>query len=454
MKQSDATWPAPSGSGRGGWRPVAPAAAVDADGEQDEAAGAEGAPEDAAAEGRAPAGGCDAGSGDVGSALLTAPDDVLRRRPDRQVLVVGDGIVGRTLTALLQESGYEPVVTPSPGQPPERAVVHLGPAALDAFAHLGLARHVRAAGTRIDAVRVTRSSTADAASTGDAASTESTSAAGFVVDASELRRLLAAEWPLERAQTDRPIARVASESDGVDVEFVDGVSESFDVVVDTVGTPALQQPADAPPTRTFSQYVRRCDVDGAAPQELVDVWAAGALVQVTPGTDATTGCLRVTTDRSDATGVAAAAAIDDARGVDAAAVADALRDVRPSRVTQVQLGASRLTRANWGRGRVARCGEAASPVAPATGCGVTLGVRDAVAFVAALASHDRSTTAAVAAYATGRERAFAAIQRRTTASEKPSGRASNRVADGALGALDDFRAAALEHVLDAPADDP
>ncbi|WP_227134659.1 hypothetical protein [Halorubellus salinus] len=389
---------------------------------------------------------------DVPSAPWTVRDDVLDQRPDRQVLVVGDGVVGRTVTALLQRSGYEPVLAATLDHDPERALVHLDAAALEGLAHLDLAGPVRDRGTRVESVRVTRAGAESTGSGVTVETVESPGASSVVVEARALRRLLAAHHPLERAQTSRTVARVTERADGIDVEFGDGVEESFDAVVDTVGATPLEHGAGvAPSTHSYAQYVRRCEVDPEGERQVRDVWVPGALVQAIPGTGGAEGCLRVTTSRGDVTGLTECTRIDEAVGVAAGVVADVLRAGEPTRVEQVRSGAKALSPAAWGAGRIARCGEAAYPVAPATGRRVSLGVRDAVAFVSALARSDRSTTATIAAYATARERRFAALGRRSPVDAHDS-HASTPGADGTLDTLDAFRTLALDGALDTTPD--
>lgn len=384
---------------------------------------------------------------DASSAPWTARDDVLDQRPDRQVLVVGDGVVGRTLTALLQESGYEPVLATNPDDDQARALVHLDAAAIEGLAHLDLAGPVRDRGTRVKSVRVTRAGRKPTATDATVETIESPGASDVVVEARALRRVLAAHYPLQCAQTSRAVARVTERADGIDVEFGDGVEESFDVVVDTVGVSALEPRAGAaPPTHSFAQYARRCEVDPGVPRQVRDVWVPGALVQTIPGTGGARGCLRVTTNRGDVVGLAECPHLDEQVGVDAGVVADVLRAGEPTRVQQVRMGTRELSREAWGANRVARCGQAAYPVAPATGCRVSLGVRDAVAFASALARTDHSTTATIAAYATARERQLAGVRRRPPG-ESNDDTPSTADVDEPLDTLDAFRTLVLEGAL-------
>ncbi|MFC6955015.1 hypothetical protein [Halorubellus litoreus] len=341
-------------------------------------------------------------------------DDVLGRGPERQVLVVGDGLVGRTVTAMLQRCGYEPVLAVSDRQRSPPVVVRVASNAMRTLEALDVASHVRDRGTRIDSVQATHPETW-AAGTGRLVSTteRTTTAAGSVIDATELRRALAVEWPLERARTDRSIRGVTTTGDGIEVAFADGVRETFDAVVDTTATPALEDRApETVPTRNYVQYVGRCDREESASQVLREVWAPGALAQVIPDGTASESWVRVTTNRGDATGLTSHPAFEAAAGVDPEVVEEVVRSGESTRVQQVRLGADELQSGVWGAGRIARCGEAAMPLAPAIGSGFSLGVRDAVAFVSELARHEHSTTATIGAYATARRRAVATHHRR------------------------------------------
>ena len=385
----------------------------------------------------------------------TVSDDVLGRGPERQVLVVGDGLVGRTVTAMLQRCGYEPVLAVNDTQRSSPAVVQVASDAMRVLEDLDVASRVRDRVTRIESVQATHAETEAAATERSVSTTERTGSttAGSVIDAAELRRALAVEWPLERARTDRAIRGVTTRGDGIEVAFADGVRETFDVVVDTTDTPALEDRAVEPvPTRSIVQYVGRCDREERESQVLREVWAPGALAQVIPDGTTSEAWVRVTTNRGDATGLTAHPAFEAAAGVDPGVVAAVVRSEEPTRVQQVRLGADQLPSARWGAGRIARCGRAAMPVAPAIGSGFSLGVRDAVAFVSELARHDNSTTAAIEAYATARHRAVATHQRRARHRQSTHSPTEMPRGEDSVEALTVRRTHALQRYLDSPSD--
>jgi 2-polyprenyl-6-methoxyphenol hydroxylase-like FAD-dependent oxidoreductase len=398
----------------------------------------------------------------------TVSDDVLGRGPERQVLVVGDGLVGRTVTAMLQRCGYEPVLAVSDDQGTQPAVVQVSSDAIRTLEELDVAGRIRDRGTQIDSVRTTHVGSEAAATARSGSTVERTTAVGSVIDAAALRRALAVEWPLERARTDRALRSVTTRSDGIEVAFADGVAETFDVVVDTTVAAALDDRAPEPvPTRSYVQHVGRCERDGSASQVLEEGWASGAVVQVIPdatGPDASASeaWVRVTTECGDPAGLVAQPAVAKATGLDPGVakaigldpgvVADVVRSGKSTPVEQVRLGADAVPSARWGAGRIARCGRAAMPVAPAIGSGFSLGVRDAVAFVSELGRHDHSTTAAIQAYAAERHQAVATHQRRARHQQPAGSPIEMSRGEPTVEALTVRRTHALHRCLDSSSD--
>jgi 2-polyprenyl-6-methoxyphenol hydroxylase-like FAD-dependent oxidoreductase len=382
----------------------------------------------------------------------TVSDDVLDEGPERQVLVVGDGLVGRTVTALLQHCGYEPVLAVSDSQPSPPAVVHVAADAMCALETLDIVGQVRDRGTRIESVQTTHAETASDSAARSVETTERTpSMAGTVIDGAELRRALAVEWPLERARTDRAVRGVTSRPESIEVAFADGVRETFDAVVDTTETQAVEaRAAETVPTQRVVQYAGRCDREEGASQVLREVWARGALVQVIPDATTSQEWVRVTTNRRDVSGLTEQPAVEAASGVESRVVADLLRSGGATRCRQFRLGANQLPSAVWGEGRIARCGGAAMPVAPALGSEFSLGVQDAVAFVSAIARHDHSTTAAIGAYAAARHRAISPHLRRARHRQSPRSPTELPRAQDSIAAFTVYRTEALDRVLDSP----
>lgn len=381
-----------------------------------------------------------------GPALSWLDDDVLRTAPERQVLVVGETVVGRCVAGLLDRCGYDPVLAGANVEHVESAVSVVGPRSLDVLSAIGVAADVREHGTRVESMATGCTSAAGTHPGHFPVDSPTTGSDSVVVETATLRRLFDAAGVVERARTDACVDSIANADDGLVVEFGNGVREWFDVVVDTVGTGLLDDPAAAGgETVAFAQYERRVDAGARAAARVHDVWARDALVQCMPVPDAGEMLLRVTTPSAD-----------DGTGFDADAVAErfpvgrdalaAVTDVEPDVVRQASFEGRRLTRSAWGRGSVARCGVAACPVAPATGCRLDFGLEDAARVVTELGRGQRSLATAVDAYAADRSRALSRtrLRQQTTGSTH----ADARPESAALRALARYRAIALAAVDD------
>jgi len=375
-------------------------------------------------------------------ATLVGRDDVLRESRDRQVLIVGDTTVGRVLTGLLRRAGYGPVLAATRAGSVEPAVGIVDAGAFDVLAAAGVADRVRERGTGIAAV----DSTWPREDGGEPASSlvrlPPDRARPVAIETATIRRLVDAEYGTPRAATDRTVDGIARAEDGVEVAFENGVREWFDVVVDVAGA-GLSRGTSAPCRETASlrQYETRLAARPDAAPRLRDVWTEDGLVQLVPVHDGTATLLRVTTHASERCQGLPAVAVGDRLPEDVAGLSSALADVEPSEVSQRRPDADGALPGAWGRGRVMRCGVAASPMAPATGLALSRGIADAAAVVTALTRSRGSIEATVDAYATDRERATA-----TARPERPLGDVDDATPGGSSSAVadDGLRALAID----------
>ena len=373
---------------------------------------------------------------------------VFDRRLDRQVLVVGETVTALTLATLLARAGYDPVLAPGAGPPAVSRVACLWPSGRRALAAVGVGAPVREYGTAIESVSVER---VDATGRSDRtlspvadASTEPL----VVVGTERVRRPLEASLPAGVRRLDRAVEAVSPSDGGVDAEFDDGVRERFDVVVDAAGRAGAVRPRgrDSPESVTLSQYETPVDTDAVEPDGVREVWYPDALAQWVPTEGESSYLLRVTTAGDDP---AVAGPDRDRTALEATTLPTDLSDVDPTAVRQVPVRRADPVEAWWGEGRVAACGAAACPVAPASGARVSLGVDDALAFVAALTAGGRPAADVTAAYAAGRARRFRTVRRTAAAARTAHDYPVPDATEAPLSGVSLFRTVALGSFLGA-----
>lgn len=369
-------------------------------------------------------------------------DDVMRPRADRQILVVGTTPVGVTLTLLLGAAGYEPVLVSNGNAPSASHRTYLSPAALEVLGALGLGTRLYDRGRPVDGVTVRRIDTSGSADPIDvvtAGAPDRRRAPAVVVSTPVLLRTLRDRVPTAATVQDRAVDSISRRAAGVTVTFDDGVRESFDVVVG-VGrrSEPLRSGGDGVDT-AFRQYET---VTGSVPdrRRVQDVWAPAAVAQRLPGGTDERDLVRITLP------------VDSGDGRDARGVFSNLRWVPDSgafdrrQVLQRRLPDGDLPVEWWGDGRVAWCGPAACPAAPAAGVGQSLGITDALGLVSAL-TRGASASTAVEAYAAARARRLDELRRAATRGSRVSGA---RGTDTPFDSLRVLRAIALEPFFGTP----
>ena len=349
-------------------------------------------------------------------------DDGFAGATDRQVLVVGDTVAGLTLALLLGRAGYDPLLAAGDGEGSSSRLAYLWPPALRVLAAVNAGGSVLDRARVVDGVSVHRAAAGSAEPATFSRTADGAAAPPVVVPAPALRRTLR-ETLSGRVRLDRTVETLSRHDGGLTAEFGGGVREWFDAVVDaSAGTPALGPPGTGPGDTdagvTLAQYETVLGDDDPAPNRLRDAWWPGVLVQHLPHPDDGGRLLRVTTAGRDPR----AALVEDGPdgpatggGPDPDAVAAALAGAEPAGRRQVWLPPAAASPARWGRGRIARCGGAACPFAPASGFRASVAIEDALAFVSRLARGPQSTTGAVDAYARDRARRVGTIRTRARA---------------------------------------
>ncbi|GGJ03639.1 hypothetical protein GCM10008995_11790 [Halobellus salinus] len=410
-------------------------------------------------------------------------DDVIDSTPDRQVLVVGDTPTGVALTRLLRRAGFDPVVASHAGPTAVSRVTLLSPAATEVLGTLGEGRRLLARGATVDSISVvtTRGDGRNSGTVGPrSAGTRRVPA--VAVPTPVLYRTLNDGLPGDVSARDRTVESVSPAADGVAVRFDDGVREWFDVVVDAgtgqrrsggrsdagtgqrrsggrsdadagqrrsgewsdadAGQRRSGEWSDAGAGRHDVVHQYEATVDGPSGTRTCDVWLPNGILQCLPAATDGGTLVRIT--------VAASESPADERVIEAATrQSDAFEGPAPEafdreRVRQVRLPGGTVAERRWGDGRIARCGRAACPAAPATGVGVSLGITDALGLVSVLARDGRAVAETTAAYAADRAKRFAALERAATGADHPVPAAEP------LRSLGVVRAMALEALVAAP----
>lgn len=373
-------------------------------------------------------------------------NDVIGPVPDRQVLVVGDTPTGVTLTRLLRRAGYDPVVASHAGPTAVSRVTLLSPAATEVLGTLGEGRRLLDRGVSIDSVDVgtPRGDGRDDRTVGPR-SDDTRRAPTVAAPTSVLYRTLDAGLPGGVSARDRTVESVSAADDGVAVRFDDGVREWFDVVVDAgAGQRRSGGRSDAGAGAGGHDVVYQYEatVDGPNGPRTCDLWLPNGLLQLLPAAADGGTLVRIT--------VAASGSPAEERVIEAATrQSDAFDGPAPEAfdrepVRQARLPGGTVAERRWGDGRIARCGRAACPAAPATGVGVSLGITDALGLVSVLARDGRAVAETTAAYAADRARRFAALERAATGADHPVPAAEP------LRSLGVLRAIALESLVGTP----
>jgi 2-polyprenyl-6-methoxyphenol hydroxylase-like FAD-dependent oxidoreductase len=323
---------------------------------------------------------------------------VITDLPDRQVLVVGDSVVGLTLTLILRQAGYDPVLVSGTTPPVVSRVSYLTSPAVRTLDAVGVGMAVRDCGTTVESVTVDDPSS-QREPTALSMETER-SETPLVVDTASLRRRLEAHLPEQHHGGDRAVETITRREGGLVVEFGDGIREWFDVVVDAGGGGDAVRSArvESPTVDPLAQYEIPVET-GSLTHTVRDQWRSDALVQALPSPTGSGSVLRMTAPPSDVDRV-----LDDANWE---AVLQNGADVVPERAdfeqrTVRQVQASDAAADWWGIGRVAFCGPAACPVTPASGFDVTFGIEDTIAFVTELNGATRPVSDVVDTYSSRR----------------------------------------------------
>jgi 2-polyprenyl-6-methoxyphenol hydroxylase-like FAD-dependent oxidoreductase len=340
-------------------------------------------------------------------------DDVIGQHPDRQVLVVGDTIVGHTLVLLLDRAGFDPLLATGSGQSAESKIVSLWPSAVRALEVVGV-NPFALEYTSINSVSIQSVIPSTENTTVTSRFDQPDGDSLVVVSTVELHHTLE-KSSAERSRTiDRRIETLSYRDDGMVVQFADGIREWFDAVIyaDSFDMADQARKQSTKDSTKLTQYEVYSDLDILSGEETqwVEHWSQDTYLQSVPRQTAKR-LLRVTAPRETTAAQIARNLGTQLVSGEVASLKTKLSEGEQSTVQQTALNVQRIDSNWWGDGRICRCGQAAYATAPASGFRISAGIEDALAFVTELARGDRSTSDVVNAYADNRAQHFTALAR-------------------------------------------
>lgn len=235
-------------------------------------------------------------------------------RDDRQVLVVGEGLVGLGTAAFLRERGFDPTVVAGP---PDRSglgalgeCVVLWHTAVGLLADLGVLGELAPSATAIESWLF---STAEGVVL-DRLETAHRGAHPFlVVDRRRLRRALRDRLPQHSVRVTKTPRSLRTGDGPPIVEFEDGVRERFDLVVGASGTDSWVRAVgfDAPEPTPWGTTTWAFRADGTGtPGRVGEVWGADSMAAVLATPSEICGRIVTTVDDPVAATETLAAAFD------------------------------------------------------------------------------------------------------------------------------------------------
>ena len=327
-------------------------------------------------------------------------DNVIGEHPDRQVLVVGDTIVGYTLTLLLHQAGFDPLLVTASDRAYESEITYLWPAAVQTLEFVGVDFSMLEYSTAVDNITV-RDRTEPTENKTNCYSRQAGKKSPMVVPTKEVRGLLKELSTAKSRSIDRRVETFSSRDHAEVIEFADGIREWFDLVLyaDNPEMAAQSRKGDPVDTSPLTQYEIALSGEELSCEnpQCIDIRTPEAHVQSVPRQ--TSECLiRITASRAPVDSirerVAGQLPVEATASLDAA-----IAETAPSTIRQTTFEDRRIDTSWWGSGRVGYFGQAVCACTPASGFSPSFGIEDALAFVTELARNDGPGTDVVTTYA-------------------------------------------------------
>lgn len=341
-------------------------------------------------------------------------DSVIGDHPDRQVLVVGDTIIGHTLTLLLHHAGFDPLLGTASDRARESEIAYLWPAVVRTLECIDINLSTLAYSTAVDSISVRNTDASTENATAVPRFDQANGEPPMVVPTDELGRVLSG-LSAERARTiDQRIETLTTRNDGTVIEFANGIREWFDIVLyaDRPETARRSRGSESVATTSLTQYEIGISEDQLQWEEprCIDIWDSDTHIQFVPR-QTSEWLVRATSSRGTTTGSISRKIGEQLRTDEETKLDANLTETTASTVRQTALQDQYIDAGWWADGRVGRCGQAVCAMVPASGFGLSFGIEDAFAFVTELVRSDRSVTDVVTAYANRREQRLRTLLR-------------------------------------------
>ena len=350
--------------------------------------------------------------------------------PTLQVLIVGDSIPGLTLAVFLERAGHDPVLLGTPDRQNESQLTTLWSPAVHLLDRHDIGDSVREAGYRLDTVEL-HSSPGESPERRELSS-DADPSAPVTVGTDSLREIIHDRLSPATTTLSSEIATVSERPEAIEVEFQNGVREQFDLVVGADGAASSVRPADESDAPEWTTLTQR-ELTLATPEDSVpiprDNWREEVFGQVVPSpTSEGASIVRLTypgstdLDEQRALEVARSIAPSFGQGANGEAEGVLASGSEPETVWQAERGIGQ-----WASGRIAYCGSAAFPLAPATGLHTGLAIEDVWVLADELSRGLDSTVEALQKYGKRRRKRVQTVLRRseTAHSEQAYPRATN-----------------------------
>jgi 2-polyprenyl-6-methoxyphenol hydroxylase-like FAD-dependent oxidoreductase len=309
-------------------------------------------------------------------------------RPVNKVLIVGGGFSGMSAAIQLRKQGVEVEVAEiDPGWRSYGAGISLGGATLRAFKTLGILDEFLSRGAATDGVNVYTSHNHKLATLPTPRLAGPDVPGGGAIMRPVLAEILARATRASgaRVRLGCTFAALRQDEDGVDVEFTDGTTGRFDLVVGADGLYSKMREAvfpDSPSPRYSGQGVWRAVLPRPADIDHATMWLGPKIKAGVSPVSATEMYLYVTEDRAERTH------IDPANFLPLLKDLLAPFDVPTLKTVMDQLGPSSqiiyrpleglLMPRPWRRGRIVLIGDTVHATTPHMASGACIGIEDAI----------------------------------------------------------------------------
>ncbi|MFC7078540.1 FAD-dependent oxidoreductase [Haloarcula halophila] len=345
--------------------------------------------------------------------LLETDDSAPRR--DRQVLVVGETVVGRTLTLLLHREGYDPLLVRQSSDSIESRATFLPQPACRVMDSLAIDTASSDHGVPVQRVSFEQGRTSAKPSSVTTAASSPGDPGAVVVDTPWLTDALEATLPDRHRSTDRALATLSPRDDGLEVTFEDGITEWFDVLVDATldGVAHGRTRTTEPATATLAQYEAVADTQPVDSRQVREAWYSNAFVQRLPVSGGEATLVRLTVPQTAVESISPSEgfhALNDEGGPEIGGGLPPVDEWESTVVRQcVDCGDS--DRTLWGGDRIVSCGPAAYPTAPATGFSPWFGIESGRRLLSELTRRNRSVSDVIDAYTRQRHQRLGTLRR-------------------------------------------